>query len=79
MLQLLAKCFPKIDATSIERLKIKFDVCYLLAKVNMAFVNYPAILELEERHGVDVIFAYRTKDSAKVFHPSAGICRAVLI
>ena len=33
----------------------------------MAFLKYPAILELEERHGVDVGFAYRTKDSAKIF------------
>ena len=33
----------------------------------MAFVKNPAILELEERHGVDVGFAYRTKDSANIF------------
>ena len=39
------KCFSKIDATTLERLKKKFDVSYLLAKENMAFVNYPAILE----------------------------------
>ena len=63
----IARCFSKMDATTQERLKKKFDVCYLLAKENMAFVKYPAILELEERHGVDVGFAYRTKDSAKVF------------
>ena len=50
-----------------ERLKKKFDVCYLLAKENTAFLKYPAILELEEHHGVDVGFAYRTKDSAKIF------------
>ena len=61
----IVKCFSKIDAITQERLKKKFDVCYLLAKENMAFVKYPAILELEERHGVDVGFAYRTKDSAK--------------
>ena len=33
----------------------------------MAFLKYPAILELEEHHGVDVGFAYRTKGSAKIF------------
>ena len=63
----IAKCFSKMDSTNQERLKKKFDVCYLLAKENMAFVKYPAILELEERHGVDIGFAYRTKDSAKIF------------
>ena len=63
----IAKRFSKMDAITKERLKKKFDVCYLLAKENMAFLKYPAILELEERHGVDVGFAYRTKDSAKIF------------
>ena len=33
----------------------------------MAFLKYPAILELKECHGVDVGFAYRTKDSEKIF------------
>ena len=33
----------------------------------MAFLKYPAILQLEEHHGVDGGFAYRTKDSAKIF------------
>ena len=63
----IAKCFSKMDAVTKERLKKKFDVCYLLTKENMAFLKYPAILELEERHGIDMGFAYRTKDSAKAF------------
>ena len=76
----IAKCFSKMDVVTKERLKKKFDVCYLLVKENMAFLKYPAILELEERHGVDIGileleerhgvdigFAYRTKDSAKIF------------
>ena len=46
-----------MDSTSQERLKKKFDVCYLLPKENMAFVKYPAILELEERLGIDIGFA----------------------
>ena len=51
----------------IRKAEEKVDVCYLLAKENIAFLKYPAILELEEHHGVDVGFAYRTKDSAKIF------------
>ena len=42
---LIAKCFSKMDAVTKERLKKKFDVCYLLAKENMAFLKYPAILD----------------------------------
>ena len=30
----IAKCFSKMDAVTKERLKKKFDVCYLLAKEN---------------------------------------------
>jgi len=56
-----------MDAVTKDRLKKKFDACYLLAKKNMAFLKYPMILEVDERHGTDVGFAYRTKDSAKVF------------
>jgi len=47
-----------------RKLKKKFDACYSLAKENVAFVKYLAILELEECHGVDG-FAYKAKDSAK--------------
>ena len=53
----IAKCFAKID------IKAK-EVCYLLAKENIAFLTYPAKLQLEER---DIGFAYRTEDSTKAF------------
>ena len=53
-----------MNAVTKERLKKKFDIYFLLAK---AFLKYPAILELEEHHGVDDGFAYRTKNSAKIF------------
>ena len=38
-----------------------------MAKENIAFAKYPALLELEERHGVDIGDAYKTKDSAAQF------------
>ena len=63
----IAKCFSKMDVVTKERLKKMFGVCYLLAKENVAFLNYPAILEVREHCGVDVGFAYRTKNSAKLF------------
>ena len=39
-----------------------------MGKECLAFVKYPALHELEVRHGVDLGQAYKTKDSAKVFN-----------
>ena len=68
--------FSKMDTVTKERLKKKCDVCYLLAKENIAFRKCPATLEPEEHHGVDVGFTYRSKDFATVFtHYTAEIQR----
>ena len=45
----------------------KFDICYMMAKESISFSKYPAIVELESRHGVNLGPAYRTLDSVKVF------------
>ena len=45
----------------------KFDMCYLMAKEGIAFEKFPALYELEARHGVDLGAAYRTAPSAKLF------------
>jgi hypothetical protein len=50
-----------------EKMCKKFDICYVLAKENLAFRKYPAIHQLESRHGVDLGQSYTTKDSAKSF------------
>ena len=50
-----------------ERMKKKFGICYVMAKEGLAFQKYPALHELEAQHGVDLGFAYKTKDSAKTF------------
>lgn len=50
-----------------EKMRKKFDTCYVLAKENLAFGKYPAIHQLERRHGVDLGQSYTTKDSAKSF------------
>ena len=55
-----------MDKTVQGKMK-KFDICFVMAKENMAFRKYPALHELEVRHGVDLGDSYKTKDSAKVF------------
>lgn len=56
-----------MDKVTKEKMKKKFDICFVMAKENIAFRKYSAIYELEQRHGVDLGFAYHTKDSAKKF------------
>ena len=46
---------------------MKFDISYLLAKEGITFKKYPALYELEAQHGVNLGFAYKTKDFAKTF------------
>lgn len=48
-------------------MKKKFDICYVMAKVGMAFRKYPSLHELEVHHGVDLGFIHETKNSAAVF------------
>ena len=42
-------------------------IYYLMAKQGLAFSRYPALLELEGHHGIDLGVAYSTPDSAKTF------------
>ncbi len=37
-----------------ERVNKKFDISFVLAKEHIPFTKYPAIHQLEERHGVDL-------------------------
>ena len=63
----ITRSLMRMDDQVMERMKKKFDICYIMAKEGIAFRKYPALHELEVRHGVDLGFAYRTKDSAKTF------------
>jgi len=56
-----------MDKSTLEKMERKFDICYLLVKEGMAFKKYSALYSLEERHGVELGNAYKTKDSARVF------------
>lgn len=45
----------------------KFDLCFVMAKGSILFTKYPALLELEQQHKVDVGHAYNTVDWARLF------------
>ena len=42
-----------------ERMKRKFDICFVMAKEGIAFSKYPALYDLESRHEVDLGVALR--------------------
>ena len=63
----IARSLMNMDATTRERMKRKFDTCYVMAKEGMAFSKYPALYDLESRHEVDLGVAYKNDISAKSF------------
>ena len=56
-----------MDPAVWERIKKKVDIGFVLAKERILFLKYPAIHELEERHGVDLGATYKNGDSARNF------------
>ena len=63
----IARSFTTMEVTAEQRVRRKFDICYVLAKEGLAFHKYPALHVLEERHGVNLGFSYKTKNSARKF------------
>ena len=64
----IARSLLTINETTQKRMEKKFDITYMLMKENMAFTKYPAIYELEVRHGVNLGHAYN-KGFCKKLHP----------
>ena len=63
----IARSLMTMDTTVRERVKKKFDISYVLAKESMPFTKYQALHQLEQRHGVDLGEAYKTRESARSF------------
>ena len=55
-----------MNATTRERMKCKFDICYVMAKEGIVFSKYPALYDLESQHDVDLGVAYKNDVSALV-------------
>ena len=56
-----------INPAVTEQIKKKFEISFVLAKEHIPFLKYPAIHDLEERHGVDLGTTYKNRDSARNF------------
>ena len=63
----IARCLMNIDERTRKRMNKMFDLCYVMAREGLPFTKYPPLLELENRHGIDIGPAYKTDVSAKSF------------
>ena len=63
----IARALLTLDAKELERMKRKFEICYVLAKEGLAFLKYPAFHALVAHQGVEIGSSYKTPDSAKLF------------
>ena len=63
----IAAALSRISDDERDTLRQLFDIAYFLAKEKLSFRKYPAICELEVRHGVKLGSAYKTETAAKSF------------
>ena len=63
----IARSLLVMDRAVQARRKRKFDICYVMAKESLSFRKYPVLHEIEERHGIDLGFAYKTEVSDQTF------------
>ncbi len=43
----LGRCVVRLDDIALGRLKLKFYICYMMAKQSLPFAKYPPLLELQ--------------------------------
>ena len=63
----IARALSMMNATSKERMKLKFDIAFMISKENMAFTKMKPICELIERQGVDLGEAYKNNQTCTCF------------
>ena len=63
----IARALTTISPEEMEKLRVKFDIAYFIAKENIAFTKYRKFCELQARHGVKVGSSYLTNNAAKDF------------
>jgi len=59
-MKLHGQCLLNLDDGTRQRMRKKFNICYMIAKESIPFAKYPALIEPESRHGVNLGPAYRT-------------------
>ena len=63
----IAQALSKLPVEEKGRLRKKFDIAYFMATEKLPFTKYPAICELEARHGVELGISYLNKSAGRTF------------
>ena len=63
----IAQSFSNLAGDVRERLRHKFDIAYFTAIEKLPFQKYPALCELEQRHGVDIGMSYVNRSAGTSF------------
>ena len=63
----IARSLQHMEDSEKEKMKRKFEICYVLAREGVAFAKYPTFHALAESQGVDIGSSYRGADCAKIF------------
>ena len=60
-------CLSTLDSSAQAWMERKFDLCFVMARQSILFTICPGLLELKQRHEVDLGHTYNTVDSARQF------------
>ena len=63
----IAQAIEKLSDGEMQRLRRKFEVAYVIATENLAFLKYPVFCQLEKKHGVDIGQSYLNERSCREF------------
>ena len=56
-----------MNKKDLELTKTKFETAYFIAKEELPLLKYPKLLQLEERHGVEIGLSYRNENTGGLF------------
>ena len=64
----IASSLLRMEDSEKEKMKRKFEICYVLAREGVAFFKYPTLHALAESQGVDIGSSYRGAECANALH-----------
>ena len=67
LIKLDKQLITNMQAGELEKMIKIFEIAYVIAKEEMPLVKYPALIELQEKHGVELGTNYRSDKQWAVF------------
>ena len=63
----IGRALAGASGTEMARVSKLFDLAYVIAKDGLPFTKYPALVEVEKRHGVAIGNTYTTEHKCREF------------